>query len=194
MNYIFYISLCLNQLYCGRQQTNVGFFSHLLLSTVFCLFACMQTQILSVISLGGDNSKASSLWKHIQLCWINKNMEEENQQQMQVGKPLLTIELKLLSKLLFWQCSHFLLFGRSLPFLTMFHCLFYFYFSKPFSHLTGLFLLFILPLWKVNPFKRPASGYPAVAFSSISSTEQWEQRLTCLLNLLRFSFQCANIK
>lgn len=126
---IFYIPLCVNQLYCGRQQINV--FSYLLLATVFCLFACTQIRIVSVVSPGADNSKASPLWKHIRLCWIHKNMEEENQQQMQVGKPLLTTEPKLLYKLLFWQCSHFLVFGRSLPFLTMFQCSFYFYLSKP---------------------------------------------------------------
>lgn len=84
----------------------------------------------------------------------------------------------------------------------MFHCLFYFYLSKMvllvlflcLSLLTGLILLFILCLWKVDSLRRLALGYPAVVFSSISSTEQWEQRLNSLLNLLRFSFQCANIK
>ncbi|XP_032063861.1 guanylyl cyclase-activating protein 3 isoform X3 [Aythya fuligula] len=39
----------------------------------------------SVVSPGGDNSKAPSLWKHMQLCWSNKNTEKENQQQMQDG-------------------------------------------------------------------------------------------------------------
>lgn len=54
----------------------------------------------SLVSPGGDNSKAPSHWKHIQFCWSNKNTEEENQQQTQVSK-LLAIEPKLLSKLLF---------------------------------------------------------------------------------------------
>jgi len=54
----------------------------------------------SLVSPGGDNSKAPSLWKHIQFCWSNKNTKEENQQQTQVSK-LLAIEPKLLPKLLF---------------------------------------------------------------------------------------------
>lgn len=66
----------------------------------------MNTGEFCLVSPGGDNSKAPSLWKHIQFCWSNKNTEEENQQQAQVSK-LLAIEPKLLSKLLFWQCAHF---------------------------------------------------------------------------------------
>lgn len=136
---IFYIPLCLNQLYCGRQQIN-GFFFPIYFFPQSSVSLHAQIRILSVVSPGADNSEASPLWKHIRLCWIHKNMEEENQQQMQVGKPLLTTEPKLLYKLLFWQCSHFLVFGRSLPFLTVFQRSFYFYLSKPLV----LFFIFLI--------------------------------------------------
>lgn len=155
----------------------------------------------SVVSPGGDNSKAPSLWKHMQLCWSNKNTEKENQQQMQVGK-LLTTKLKLLPKLLLWQCTCFLVFGRSLPFLTVFHCLFYFYLLKPvdlflcFSHLAGLvFLLFCLRgKWSSKIFQEASSWISCCCLQPHCSTAQWEWRLTSLFNLFRFSFQRANIK
>lgn len=92
------MSLCLNQLYCGREQINVFFFFFISLHSLLSLHK--HRHEFSLVSPGGDNSKAPSLWKHIQFCWSNKNTKEENQQQTQVSK-LLAIEPKLLPKLLF---------------------------------------------------------------------------------------------
>lgn len=122
---------------------------------------------------------------------------------MQVGKQLLTIELNYFLNYFFTVFTFLSIWKESAISTCVLQFILYLLvkatafissiFFSP-SQLTRLFLLFLFSLWRENSFNMPTSMYPAVAFSSLSSTERWEQRLGSLLNLFWFHFQYANIK